>query len=49
MEIGKPQRSYTIEPIEDPVPAAVVPEPVEEQQILPAAKVETSEEQPARP
>ena len=34
MEIGKPKRSYTIEPIEDPVPAALVPEPVEEH-ILP--------------
>jgi hypothetical protein len=48
MEIGKPTRSYTIEPIEDPVPEALVPEPAEEQ-ILPAAEVEESEEQPARP
>jgi hypothetical protein len=47
MEIGKPQRSYTIEPIKDPVPAAVEPEPVEA--ILPVAKAETAGEQPARP
>jgi|1186.fasta_scaffold29605_3 hypothetical protein len=48
MEIGKLQRSYTIEPIEDPVPAAVEPEPAEEQ-ILPVAAAETTEEQPSQP
>jgi hypothetical protein len=47
MEIGKPQRSYTIEPIKDPVPAAVEPEPVEE--ILPVATAKPAREQPARP
>ena len=29
MEIGKPQRTYTVEPIEDPVPREPSPAPEE--------------------
>jgi hypothetical protein len=39
MEIGKPKRTYTVEPIEDPVPkTAPAPEPTKEDRPLEPAK-----------
>jgi hypothetical protein len=48
MEIGKLKRSYTIEPIQDPIPAAA-PEPEPVDKTVRAATVEDAREQPARP
>jgi hypothetical protein len=48
MEIGKLKRSYTIEPIQDPIPAEPhKPEPVDAP--VHEAKVEVAPEHPARP
>jgi hypothetical protein len=46
MEIGKLKRSYTIEPIQDPVPAAK-PEPADTP--VRAVEADAAGEQPARP
>lgn len=37
MQIGKPERTYTVEPVEDPVPRERPAEPVEEPSPAPAA------------
>jgi hypothetical protein len=44
MDIGKPRRTFTIEPLEDPVPREPAPEPEEE----PAPPVPRPEEVPAK-
>jgi hypothetical protein len=44
VEIGKPQRTYTVEPIEDPVPLESPPAPEE----APAEAPREPEEVPAR-
>jgi hypothetical protein len=44
VDIGEPQRTYTIEPVEDPVPREPAPLPDEP----PAEPVERPEEVPAR-
>jgi hypothetical protein len=36
MQIGKPERTYTVEPVEDPVPRERPAEPVEEPSPAPA-------------
>lgn len=48
MEIGKLKRSYTIEPIQDPIPAAA-PEPEPVDKPVHALTVEPAGEPPARP
>jgi hypothetical protein len=44
MEIGKPRRIYTVEPVEDPVPREA---PEREQDPAPAEPLREPEKQPA--
>jgi hypothetical protein len=44
MEIGKPRRTYTVEPVEDPVPREA---PEREQDPAPAEPLREPEKQPA--
>jgi hypothetical protein len=46
MEIGRPCRTYTVEPVEDPVPREL-PERGPEQDPAPAASLREPEKQPA--